>query len=183
MTNFISSEKTIDKREVFQGRIIHLETHTVELPNGRHAEREVVRHPGAVAILGEPDPSHLLFVKQFRKAPEEILWEIPAGKMDPGESPEVCAQRELHEETGFTAGSVELVYEFFTSPGFADEKIDLYYARDLKPGEQNPDEDEFVEVYNFSIEEIQTLLAEQKIRDAKTLIGVLWWLNKKGASV
>lgn len=177
------TERTLSTTEIFQGRIIKLEKHTVELPNGRQAEREVIRHPGAAAILAEPEPSHLLLVRQYRKAPEEVLWEIPAGKIDRGETPIAAAVRELREETGYEAASVELMYEFFTSPGFADEKLSLFFASGLKAGEQRPDEDEFVDVFSLSVSELQQLLSDRKIRDAKTLIGVLWWLNKQGKQI
>lgn len=180
MGNSDFTERTLKSTEVFHGRIIKLEKHIVELPDGRKSEREVVRHPGAVAVLAEPTPSQLLFVRQFRKAPEEVLWEIPAGKVDGKELPADCAARELREETGYRSSFFEPLFEFYTSPGFADEKIQLFYAHDVLPGEPQPDADEFVEVHSLSRAEISELLAAGQIRDAKTLIGVLWWLNKRG---
>ncbi|MCF8563665.1 NUDIX hydrolase [Alicyclobacillus tolerans] len=175
------AERTIASQTVFEGKIVRLETHTVELPNGRQSTREVIRHPGAVAVLAEPTPGTVIMVEQFRKAPEETLLELPAGKLEPGEHSDVCARRELQEETGFTAQSLKLLYEFYTSPGFADEKIVLFYATGLTQGASHPDEDEFVRLRTLSREEVRRELSAGKIRDAKTLVGLLWWLGESSS--
>ncbi len=178
MSQKFFEERTVASETLFQGKIIELERLRVQLPDGREATREVVRHPGAVAILAEPTPDLIVLVKQYRKAPEESLVEIPAGKLEPGESPEVCAVRELREETGLAARSVKPVFDFFTSPGFADERIYLYYTNDVEQGEQALDEDEFVEVSRASREEVKAMLQNGSIQDAKTLIALLWWIQQ-----
>jgi ADP-ribose pyrophosphatase len=168
-------EKTIRESLLYQGKIIHLKKLSVRLPNGKEAEREVVCHPGAVAVLAEPEPGKLVLVEQFRKPVEQTLFEIPAGKLEPGENPQSAAIRELREETGYEASSVQLVYKFFTSPGFADEKIELYYASGLVKGQASPDEDEFVNTVIYQKSELQNLLRTGQIKDAKTIVGLLWW--------
>ncbi len=118
----------------------------------------MVRHPGAVAVLAEPTPGSVVLVKQYRKALDESLVEIPAGKLEPGESPEVCAVRELREETGLAARCRwNSVFDFFTSPGFADERIYLYYTNDVEQEEQALDEDEFVEVTSATRDEVTAM--------------------------
>lgn len=170
-------EKVIHDEVLFRGKVIELHHQQVELENGQLGDREVVRHKGAVAVLAEPEPNHLLFVTQYRTAPGEVLLEIPAGKLEEAESPLDCAKRELEEETGYRAGCIESLYEFYTSPGFADEKIHLFYATSLRAGLAQLDEDEFVRVHVFHRDEIVQRLRSQSIRDAKTLIAVLWWLR------
>jgi ADP-ribose pyrophosphatase len=172
-------EPTVGESTIYRGKIVHLKELQVRLPNGRVAKREVVYHPGAVAVLAEPQPGYLIFVEQFRKAPGEVLLEIPAGKLDERESAEACAHRELAEETGYRCGKMEKIYEFFTSPGFANEKITLFHATLLEAGEEHPDEDEFVRVLTLSEVEIRNRLMQGMIRDAKTLVAVLWWLSRK----
>jgi ADP-ribose pyrophosphatase len=176
-------EHTLEREVLYDGRIIRLERHRVQLRGERVGTREVVRHPGAVAVLAEPSPGRLLFVRQYRKAPDEVLLEIPAGKLEPDEDPRVCAERELSEETGYRAGKMEPVAAFFTSPGFADEKIHLFYARELQPGEAHPDVDEEVQVIVAERQTVEGWLSSGAIQDAKTLVGVLWWLHRQSLSV
>lgn len=172
------TEKKLTANSVFKGHIIELQTWKVQLPNGHETTREIILHPGAVAILASPKKSHLILVKQYRTATEQELWELPAGKLEAGEDPLHCAQRELREETGYVANQCTLVHRFYTSPGFANEQIYLYYATDLQLHEKDLDEDEFVEMDIFSIQQIQILLQEQQIQDAKTLVGLYWWLTQ-----
>ncbi|MCL6637457.1 MAG: NUDIX hydrolase [Alicyclobacillus sp.] len=164
------------RETVYQGGFLRLERWTVQLPDGRQADRDIVRHPGAVAILAEPVPGSVLCVKQFRPATEQWLLEIPAGKLEPGEPPEQCARRELAEETGYQADSWQALYSFYTSPGFADERITLFYATGLTPGTAQPDADEFVEVMTLTREQAAAAVAAGDITDAKTLVALLWWL-------
>ncbi|MCL6443725.1 MAG: NUDIX hydrolase [Alicyclobacillus sp.] len=169
-------EQTNSDKVVFKGRIVELHELQVTLPNGRVASREVVRHPGAVAILAEPAPEQLLFVEQFRKAPDAVILEIPAGKLDPEESPVDCARRELEEETGYRAAALEQVAAFYTSPGFADEYITLFFASGLTKGDMKLDEDEFLNLHVLTRADVEARLAAGAFKDAKTLIGVQWWL-------
>ncbi len=172
------TEQTVDELSVFKGKIVHLKQLTVRLQNGQIAKREVILHPGAVAILAEPTPNHIVLVSQYRKAPECTLLEIPAGKLEENEDPVDAARRELREETGYIASELTLVHEFYTSPGFANEKIYLYYATNLLQGAISLDENEFVEMKSYLRAEILEMLTNQQIHDAKTLIALLWWCKK-----
>ncbi len=174
-------EPTLTTKLVYEGHVVRLEEHTVALPNGHTATREVVRHNGAVAVVAELADERLVLVEQFRKAPGKRLLELPAGKLEPGESLHACALRELREETGYVTDRVRRLYSFYTSPGFADEVISLFYATELREGVTQPDEDEFVDIHLFSRADVQTALDEGAFEDAKTLIGVLWWLSKPAA--
>ncbi|EPZ48918.1 NUDIX hydrolase [Alicyclobacillus acidoterrestris] len=172
-------ERTIHEEHLFTGRMIGLKKLTVELPNGRQSTREVVVHPGAVAILAEPVPDEVILVRQYRKACETSLWEIPAGKLEPGEEPMAAARRELSEETGYTAGRLEKIYQFYTSPGFANEKLYVFYANELATGEVHLDEDEFVETRQFTRDEVTAMMKRGEIEDAKTLVALLWWCQPR----
>ena len=142
------------------------------LPNGKQASREVVEHPGAVAIIPVLPDGRILLVRQFRHPVGQVLLEIPAGKLDPGESPDACAARELEEETGYRAKSLERKASVFTGPGFTNEVIHLYLAHDLFKTAVNPDEDEFLEVGAYTPEEIRRLVREGLLCDAKTISGL-----------
>ncbi|WP_159990998.1 NUDIX hydrolase [Pelistega ratti] len=164
--------------EIFHGNIIHVFKDTVKLPNGKIAPREVVRHPGAVAVLAITEEDKVILVQQYRHACGKVLLEVPAGKLDiQGESPERCAFRELAEETPYTATSMTLLYTFYTAAGFCDEKMYLYQAHGLtKNSQAKADEDEFVEQVYLSKEEVREALKQQKIQDSKTLIALQHWL-------
>lgn len=169
-------ERITQRNIVHRGRMITVEHLQVELPNGKTSTRDVVRHPGAVAVLAETDDSHLLCVEQYRIAPGQILLEIPAGKLEQNEAPLECAKRELQEETGYLAADWNEVASVYTSPGFADERIYIYKAAGLKQGQRQLDEDEFLNVKPVSFEEVEKLVTEGKVQDAKTLIAFQWWL-------
>src|SRR5690625_4675186 len=125
-------EKTISSRSIFNGKIIDVQVDDVLLPDGNKSRREIVKHPGAVAIIPITEDNKIIFVEQYRKPLERSLIEIPAGKIEPNEKPEITAVRELEEETGYTTDQLELVASFYTSPGFADEMIHLYFTNQLK---------------------------------------------------
>ena len=169
-------EKTITSENIYSGRIISLKVDEVTLPNGETSKREIVNHPGAVAIIAITADNKFLLVEQYRKALERSIIEIPAGKLEPGEEPAVTARRELAEETGYDCEELTYIQTFATSPGFADEVIHLYVARNLikltEPAEL--DEDEFVELMEVSVEEAETMVADGRIYDAKTAFAVLW---------
>lgn len=167
-------EETIKSDPIFEGRMITLQVDTVAMPDGRTATREIVKHPGAAAVMALLD-GKLLVVEQFRKPLEKFQIEIPAGKLDPGEDPLQAAARELEEETGYRAEQLTLVSAFYTSPGFADEKLYLYFADKVVPGEQHTDEDEFLEVDAISLEQAEAYIQEGRISDAKTIMAVYAW--------
>lgn len=169
-------EKSLRSNQVYEGKIISLKVDDVLLPNGKESKREIVNHPGAVAIIAITAEGKLVLVEQYRKALERSIIEIPAGKLEPGEKPEYTARRELEEETGYGSHELEYIQTFATSPGFADEVIHLFVAKDLYKidGKADLDEDEFVELLEVTIEEAEEMVKEQKIFDAKTAFAVLW---------
>lgn len=167
-------EITLSTEPIFQGRVISLQVDTVRLPNGETATREIVKHPGAVAVLALLN-DRMLVVEQYRKPLEKSQVEIPAGKLDAGEDPLDAAKRELEEETGYRCGSIEKICSFYTSPGFADEILHLYVAQNLTQGAVHLDEDEFLECESLSLEEAQQYIREGRISDAKTITAVYAW--------
>ena len=174
MTNY--EEKTLSSETLYEGKIIELRVDEVELPDGKKSKRELVKHPGAVAIIAITEDNKLVLVEQFRKALERTIIEIPAGKIEPGEEPERTAIRELEEETGYKANEFVYIQSFATSPGFADEIIHLYLGTSLQKVE-NPaqgDEDEFIGLIECSIEEAEKMMEDGRIFDAKTAYAVLY---------
>ncbi|MFX3633558.1 MAG: NUDIX domain-containing protein [Candidatus Pristimantibacillus sp.] len=167
-------EETIKIDPIFEGKMITLQVDTVAMPDGRTATREIVKHPGAAAVMALLD-GKLLVVEQFRKPLEKFQIEIPAGKLDPGEDPLEAAAHELEEETGYRAEQLQLVSAFYTSPGFADEKLYLYFADKVVPGEQHTDEDEYLEVDAITLEQAESYIQEGRISDAKTIMAVYAW--------
>ena len=164
---------------VYTGRIINLDRDTVRFPDGSIGEQEMIRHPGASAIvpfLSDPaggDPQ-LLLIKQYRYAAEQYLYEIPAGRLDPGEAPLACATRELREETGCTAARMEFLFTMDTTPGFTDEKIHVFMAIGLERGETAHEADEFMSVETVTLSHALRLIQEGSIKDAKTALGILF---------
>ncbi|GEK34451.1 NUDIX domain-containing protein [Kurthia sibirica] len=169
-------EKTLSSKGIYKGRIINVKIDEVQLPNGKTSTRELVEHPGAVGIIPITADNKLIVVEQYRKPLERSIVEIPAGKLEPGELPEVTAVRELEEETGFGANRFTYLQTIATSPGFANEVIHLYIAQDLYDIEEpaSLDEDEFVELMAITLEEAEEMIADGRIFDAKTVIAVMW---------
>lgn len=163
-------EKTIEKESIYQGRIIDVEKHLVSLPNGETALREVVKHNGAVAVCAVTPEGKVILVKQFRKPLEHTLVEIPAGKLEPGEDRVSAAMRELEEETGYRARSLQHIGDVYGTPGFSNELISIYFTDDIEKGEMNLDEDEFVEPILYSLSDVENAVKNREINDAKTLI-------------
>lgn len=167
-------EKTLSTEKIFDGKIVSLQVDEVSLPNGKTSKRELVKHPGAVAVIALNAEKELILVEQYRKPLELSILEIPAGKIEPNEEPKVTALRELEEETGCTTKNLSYLTSFYTSPGFADEIIHIYYTDQL---EQVAipilgDDDEFVEVHILSQEKIKQAISNQAIYDAKTLYAI-----------
>jgi ADP-ribose pyrophosphatase len=163
----------------YTGRIINVDVDEVRFPDGSVGELEMVRHPGASAVLpfltdpGGGDPQVLL-IRQYRYAAEGYVYEVPAGRLDPGETPEECAARELKEETGCGAGYIEHLYSFYTTPGFTDEKIHAFMASDLTRGESSLEADEFVETISLPLSRALDMIREGKIVDAKTALTLMY---------
>ena len=169
-------EKTTHTTPIFDGKIVKLQVDDVILPNGKAGKREIIKHPGAVAVIAITDEGKLVLVEQYRKALERSIIEIPAGKLEQGEEPNIT-RRELEEETGYGAHELTFLQAFATSPGFADEVIHIFVAKDLYQIEEKADldEDEFVELLEVSLEEAQEMVANEYIYDAKTAFAVIWF--------
>ena len=159
-------------KPIYAGRVVNLNLETVTLPNGATVELEVIHHPGAAAVVPVRDDGAVLLIRQYRHAVGGYIYELPAGKLDPGEDPKDCAARELEEEIGFRASSLEHVVTFYTTPGFTDEVIYLYRARGLTPGRQKLDTDEVLEVVAFPLEDALAKIRDGTIRDGKTIVGL-----------
>lgn len=172
------TEKTLQTEHIYKGKIISVQLDQVELPDGSKGEREIVKHPGAVAIVPFTKDGKMVVVRQFRKPLEKEIYEIPAGKLEQGEDPETCALRELEEETGYTSRKINFITSFYTSPGFANELLYLYEAEDLEEGKAHPDADEFVEMSEISLDEGLELMKNEQIHDAKTAFALIYWQNK-----
>lgn len=173
----MNNEVTIKSERVFDGKVVKLRLDTVELPNKKYTKREIVEHNGGVAILAVTKSDEIILVKQFRKAAEDFLLELPAGKIENNEKPIECAKREFKEETGFEADKFEKIYEFYTSPGFCNEKIYLYKASGLVQTGDNPDEDEFIDLLFINIHQAKEMINTGQISDSKTIIGILSYLH------
>lgn len=166
-------ERKLSTENKFNGKMISVYYDSVEVPSGRTAWREVVRHPGACGIIAQLPNGKIILEHQYRYAIDEVLIEIPAGKIDKGEDPAVCAKRELAEETGYIAKTWKSLGSIAMSPGFCDEIIHLYYATDLEKGDAKLDIDEFLEVQTYSKEEILEMICSNKIIDSKTIAAML----------
>jgi ADP-ribose pyrophosphatase len=169
----------ISSQRQYSGRIVNLDVDTVRFPDGSIGQLEMLRHPGASAVVpfldnpADPDP-RLLLIRQFRHAAEGFIWEVPAGRLDPGETPEDCARRELEEETGMRASAIERLTTIYTTPGFTDERIHLFLARGLEQGEVRRERDEFMELHTLTWSSVMALARSGEIQDAKTLTSLLF---------
>ena len=177
-------ETPVASEEIYHGKIVHLYRDTVRLPNGKLATREVMRHPGAVAVVPVDETGDVILVRQYRHPFSETLLEIPAGKLDALEEPEHCARRELEEETGMTAAEWTPLGVFYPSVAVLDEKIHLFLARKLTQKNSHPDEDEFLSVEKLPLETLVRQILDGLDPDGKTQAAVLkaWNLMKKTVS-
>ncbi|HYC49549.1 MAG TPA: NUDIX hydrolase [Gemmatimonadaceae bacterium] len=169
----------ISSRRVYEGKVIHVDKDEVRFPNGSVGELEMVRHSGASAVvpfLTDPagDDPQLLLIKQYRHAADGFIYEIPAGKLDNGEDPAVCAARELKEETGCSAAHIEHVYTFYTTPGFTDERIHAFMATGLTRGDVAHEKDEFMSVEIVTMSKALELIRTGELKDAKTALSILY---------
>ena len=166
-------EKTLHSETIYDGKILHIRRDTVLLPNGREAIREVADHPGGVCVLALDQDNNALLVSQFRYPYRQVLRELPAGKLERGEDPDLAARRELREETGASAGSFQSLGELYPSPGYCGEIIHMYLARDLDFGDMNLDEDEFLNLERIPFPDLVEQVLSGAVKDAKTIAAVL----------
>ncbi|MGH7578805.1 MAG: NUDIX hydrolase [Gemmatimonadales bacterium] len=164
---------------LYSGRIVNLDLDTVRFPDDSTGQLEILRHPGASAVVpfldppGTADP-RVVLLRQFRHAADGFIWEVPAGRLDAGESPESCASRELEEETGMRAHRLERLTTIFTTPGFTDERIHLFLAEGLEPGAEHREADEFMELHTLRWSEVMRLAGHGEITDGKTLVSLMF---------
>jgi ADP-ribose pyrophosphatase len=170
----VETLKLIRSQPVFQGRLLQVRENTLETAAGKRIIREFVGHAEVVAIIALLR-ERVILERQYRPSVGEVLWEIPAGGVEPGETPLQAAQRELKEETGYRAASWEYLLSFYTSPGFTDEIIHLFRAAELEDGHSEPDEDEVIERHDLSAEEIDHLIKKGAIKDGKTILALQHW--------
>ena len=176
-TDLELTETQVDSEELFHGKVVHLFRDTVCLPNGKTATRELMRHPGAAAIVPLTKEGNIILVRQYRYPFAQVMLEIPAGKLDPGEDPLVCATRELTEETGYEAEEIVPLGVFYPSVAILDEKIHLYLARGLTLRATNPDDDEFLNVEQRPLREMVDAVMRGDVPDGKTQTAILkTWL-------
>ncbi len=173
----MAEEKTLSSRRIYEGRAVKLRVDTVELSGGRQTTREVVEHEDCVAIVAVDDKDNVLLVKQFRKPVEKELLEIPAGGIDPGETPEDCVRREMREETGFLPRKVEKLGGFYSSPGFCTEYLYLYLATDLVHSPLQAEDTAGISLVRAPLAQIPELIASGAIVDAKSIAGLLTFLK------
>lgn len=171
MSNLI--EKFLDSKVVYDGNLLKVYCDKVELPNGKEASREFIRHPGAVAVVPVTPEGNIVLVRQYRYPVGKTMLEVPAGKLDKGEHPDECARRELEEETGYVAHTIKKLSSIYTTPGFTDEVIHLYLAEHLTLAKQCPDEDEFLDVEEYTKEQIKIMINDGTINDAKSILALL----------
>ncbi len=169
------------RKIIRKGRVFDLTVESITLPNGFHIDLEIIRHPGASAIVPLGADNEVFMLKQYRHAVGGALWEIPAGTLDAGEAPLDCAKRELTEETGLLAESWEALGAVTPVPGYSDERIHLFLARDLTPATQSLDPDEVLEVHSLPLEKVVAMIHAGEIEDAKTIVAIFRALKIIGA--
>ncbi len=169
----------LSSEQVYAGKFLKLNVDTVALPNGRTTTLEILRHPGASAVVPLKEDGTVILIRQLRHATGGFIYEIPAGKLDPAEDPKACAARELEEEVGYRAGHMELLTSIWTAPGFTDEVIHIYLGTSLQKGQQRLDHDEVLEIVEWPLEKAIQKIQDGTIRDAKTIIGLQMAYGRK----
>lgn len=175
----MNDSNQVSTRRVYTGRVLNLDIDTVRFPNGSQGELEIIRHSGASAVvpfLSEPtgDDPQLMLIRQYRYAAGGFVYEVPAGRLDPGEDPLACAHRELREETGCTAGRMDRLFTMFTTPGFTDERIHVFMAVGLTHGADDREADEFLEVETMPLSRALSMVEAGEIQDGKTALAILF---------
>jgi ADP-ribose pyrophosphatase len=177
-----STARVLSSRISYQGAVFSVTTDEVEEPGGVRARRDVIRHSGSIVVLAVDDAEHadrkseprILLERQYRHAAQSMMWELPAGRIDDGETALTAAKRELLEETGYSARQWKRILHFYVSPGFLDETMTIYLARGLQAGEAQPEPDEKIATRFFSLSEAKRMALHGRIQDAKTIAGILW---------
>lgn len=173
-------EKITHTEAIYSGRVVTLVVHDVELPDGKPSKRELVQHPGAVAVVALDAEQNVLLVRQYRIAADQIMLEIPAGTLEAGEDPQVCAIRELQEETGFLPGTIEKIGGIYVAPGYTTEYIHLYLAKDLSASKLDQDEDEFLELNRVPLAAALRMIEAGEIIDGKSISALLLVARRLG---
>jgi ADP-ribose pyrophosphatase len=171
--------RVLESRKIYCGRLIQLRVDRIIEPGGVRAEREVVHHAGSVVVLAHSGDGRIVLVRQYRYPAKQFLWELIAGGLEPGERPLAAARRELLEETGYRAKKLRVLFDFFPSPGILTEKMFLVEASELTRSKARPDRDERIEVGHFTPVQVGEMIKSGRIRDAKTLVGLLWLILTK----
>lgn len=172
--------RILSSRVAYNGPVFRVTTDIVEEPGGIRARRDVIRHSGSIVVLAVDDSRsepQILLERQYRHAAHSMMWELPAGRIDEGETPLAAARRELLEETGFTARQWKKILHFYVSPGFLDETMTIYLARGLRAGKAQPEADEKISIRFVTLSEAQKMAFNGRIRDAKTICGIFWLLQ------
>lgn len=169
----VFEEKTISSERIYEGRILNLRKDKVHVRDNKTSYREIVEHNGGVALAAVTKEGKMVMVRQYRKAADKAILEVPAGKIEKDEDHRLTAERELQEETGYTAGKMEYITSFYSSIGYSTEVIYLYLASDLTPGDTNFDDNEAIDILEYSLPELRKMIFSGEIEDAKTICAIL----------
>jgi ADP-ribose pyrophosphatase len=171
----------VASKRVYDGRVVNLRVDTVKTRRGEY-DVEIVEHGGAVVVVAQPSPDEIVLVRQYRYPLGAHTWELCAGGIDPGETPEEAAIREFREETGYRARSMQRLWSAYSAPGFCSELLHFYYTDAFEPGEAEPDAEEEIEIATFPLARVREMIERDELRDAKTQIGVWWALQRRSTA-
>ena len=177
----ITEEKTLSSERIYDGAILNLRRDVVTVKDGRTSYREIVEHSGGVIILGVTPQGKIPMIRQFRKAAEQVMFELPAGKLEKGEDPKEAALREFKEETGYTADRIRHAAAFYPTVGYSEEILHIFFAEGLTPGETDFDDNESIEIEEFFPEELYGLIDAGHMNDGKTMLAILLYRNRPAA--